>query len=673
MNCYYKINTMKLFIVLITSFCSSIFGFQKINTKRLNILNNAGQNLNFKDLDYFEKYLEKESFSDLLDDVDKQKISDLYFSNDLKKIYSIHKQPNDLGLSYNDISVTYSSPSLVQNVLDSSRTSHTKTFIIPEQMNFVNTLGAYSGAIGSIFSSVFYLLLITSLVASFSRNNKSSGMPNNISPFGGPGGGGGGLFGGKPNDLLKDKENMIKANISLADWAGSPEVFEECNEVVSYLRNDTNYKAAGAQIPKGILLEGPPGTGKTLLAKAIASECDANFVSVASSEFVEVFVGLGAQKVRNLFKQARENTPCILFIDEIDSIGKQRGTGINLGNDEREQTLNQLLAEMDGFNSNEGVLVIAATNRRDVLDSALLRPGRFDRTIAVPLPDKESRKEIFKVHSRNKQIDEQIEYEFLAELSAGFSGAQIKNLVNEGAILAARQGRTMISQADLEEALEKLVVGIVKKNDSRSDITRTRVAIHEAGHAILAALHSEYFDLKKVTIQATYSGAGGYTLFNEKPEIADEGLYTKEAFKKRLIVAMGGKAAESIFYGEDFVSLGAVQDLKSANQLAQSMIGNYGMGEYLKVFYNENTESGRNPFLGRSLGMGDKYSEKTKEIMDDESLTLVKDAYKEAYKLLSFHKPMVSTIANILTAQDTIQGNYIVELLEDYRKTSDEL
>ena len=670
MNYYYKINTMRLFIVLITSFCSGIFGFYRFNTKRLNILNNAGQNLNFKDLDYFEKSLEKESFSDLLDDVDKQKISDLYFSNDLKKIYSIHKQPNDLGLSYNDISVTYSSPSLVQNVLDSSRTSHTKTFIIPEQMNFVNTLGAYSGAIGSILYSVFYLLLITSLVASFSRNNRSSGMPNNISPFGGPGGG---LFGGNPNDLLKDKENMIKANISLADWAGSPEVFEECNEVVSYLRNDTNYKAAGAQIPKGILLEGPPGTGKTLLAKAIASECDANFVSVASSEFVEVFVGLGAQKVRNLFKQARENTPCILFIDEIDSIGKQRGTGINLGNDEREQTLNQLLAEMDGFNSNEGVLVIAATNRRDVLDSALLRPGRFDRTIAVPLPDKESRKEIFKVHSRNKQIDEQIEYEFLAELSAGFSGAQIKNLVNEGAILAARQGRTMISQADLEEALEKLVVGIVKKNDSRSDITRTRVAIHEAGHAILAALHSEYFDLKKVTIQATYSGAGGYTLFNEKPEIADEGLYTKEAFKKRLIVAMGGKAAESIFYGEDFVSLGAVQDLKSANQLAQSMIGNYGMGEYLKVFYNENTESGRNPFLGRSLGMGDKYSEKTKEIMDDESLTLVNDAYKEAYKLLSFHKPMVSTIANILTAQDTMQGNYIYELLEDYRKTSDDL
>jgi cell division protease FtsH len=486
-------------------------------------------------------------------------------------------------------------------------------------------------------------------------------MPGGTNPFSGTGGPGAFFGGGR--DIKKDKENMIKANVTLSDWAGSPEVFQECSEVVTYLKNDTNYKAAGAEVPRGILLEGPPGTGKTLLAKAIASECDANFISVASSEFVEVFVGLGAQKVRNLFKQARENIPCVIFIDEIDSIGKQRGTGVNLGNDEREQTLNQLLAEMDGFNNNEGVLILAATNRKDVLDSALLRPGRFDRTIAVPLPDKESRKDIFKVHTQNKEIEKSIEYEFLAELSAGFSGAQIKNLVNEGAILAAREGRTIITQNDLEQSLEKMVVGIVKKNDTRSESTRTRVAIHEAGHALLAALHNEFFDLKKATIQATYNGAGGYTLFNEKQEVAEEGLYTKETFKKRLIVAMGGKAAESLFYGDDFVSLGAVQDLKTANQLAQSMIGNYGMGEELKVFYNENTESGRNPFLGRSLAMGDKYSEKTKEMMDKESLLLVNDAYKEAIKMISINKDILATIANILTTQETVNGDFIYRIL----------
>ena len=625
--------------------------------------------INSRDLDLYDRIATRESISELLDDVDRANIREAYFTNDLKKIYTIHKDEKDPdSTTMYDLTLTYTSPTLTQSFLDSSRRSNVKTFILPDQVSFATTASQIAGVLSGFLSSGFYFVLILSVVSSIMRSSRNNGMPGGMGPFSGSGGGPGGFFGGGGRDIKKDKENMIKANITLSDWAGSPEVFEECSEVVTYLRNDTNYKAAGADVPKGILLEGPPGTGKTLLAKAIASECDANFISVASSEFVEVFVGLGAQKVRNLFKDARENTPCVLFIDEIDSIGKQRGTGINLGNDEREQTLNQLLAEMDGFNDNDGVLVLAATNRKDVLDSALLRPGRFDRTIAVPLPDKESRKEIFKVHTQNKQFEDSIQFEFLAELSAGFSGAQIKNLVNEGAILAAREGRTTITQQDLEQSLEKLVVGIVKKNDTRSESTRTRVAIHEAGHALLAALHSEYFDLKKATIQATYNGAGGYTLFNEKPDVAEEGLYTKEAFKKRLIVSMGGKAAESIFYGDDFVSLGAVQDLKTANQLAQSMIGNYGMGEELKVFYNENTESGRNPFLGRSLAMGDKYSEKTKELMDHESLFLVKEAYKEAYKMLSINKDTLATIANILTTQETVSGEIIMTFLTEQCK-----
>ena len=335
-----------------------------------------------------------------------------------------------------------------------------------------------------------------------------------------------------------------------------------------------------------------------------------------------------------------------------------------MGNDEREQTLNQLLAEMDGFNQNDDILIIAATNRKDVLDSALLRPGRFDRLITVPLPDKQSRKDIFKVHTQNKQLSEGIQYELLAELSEGFSGAQIKNLVNEAAILAAREGRQIIVQDDLQNALEKIVVGIAKRTDSRSPHTRYRVAMHEIGHAFLAAYFKQYFELKKVTIQATYNGAGGYTLFNERPEVIDGGLYTKEILKKRLVIAMGGKVAETLQYGENFVSLGAVQDLKSANQLAQSMIGNYGMGDELKVFYNENTEGGRNPFLGRSLGMGgDKYSEKTKEKMDKESLALVKQAYKEAFAILTKYNDTVQVLCKELMAKETMSGSEVVDIV----------
>jgi cell division protease FtsH len=611
--------------------------------------------------------------SELLNEIDKQTIQEVYFSHDLKKIYSVHhsdtssiqSNTNDnTHVLYDDIFLTTSSPMLTPSILESTRKHDIKSFIIPEPLYAGNALNDIGKIFINLLNYSFYITILFLVINSIMGMNQMNNNSNNISGGGGPFKNIGG-FGFNKNNIKADKENMIKANITLKDWAGSPEIFEECNEVVSYLRNDTNYKAAGAQIPKGILLEGPPGTGKTLIAKAIASECNANFISVASSEFVEVFVGLGAQKVRRLFERARQNAPCILFIDEIDSIGKQRGTGVNLGNDEREQTLNQLLAEMDGFNSNEGVLVIAATNRKDVLDSALLRPGRFDRVIAVPLPDKESRKQIFQVHTRNKQLAEGIEYDFLAELSAGFSGAQIKNLVNEAAILAARTGRTIITQRDLEDSLEKIVVGIVKRQDSRSEETRTRVAVHEAGHALLAALYSDYFDLKKATIQATYNGAGGYTLFSEKANITESGLYTKDAFKKRLVVAMGGKAAESIFYGNEFVSLGAVQDLKSANQLAQSMIGNYGMGEELMVFYNENTESGKNPFLGRSLAMGDKYSEKTKEKMDEESLALVREAYQTAYHLLVLNQDKLEMISKLLVCNESVKGDIIIGMVFD--------
>jgi cell division protease FtsH len=455
---------------------------------------------------------------------------------------------------------------------------------------------------------------------------------------------------------------MIKANISLQSFAGSPEIFQECTEVVSYLKNETIFTNAGAEIPRGILLEGPPGTGKTLLAKAIASEADANFISIAASEFVEIFVGMGASKIRNLFGQARSNKPCIIFIDEIDAVGRQRGAGVNMANDEREQTLNQLLAEMDGFADNTGILVIAATNRKDVLDSALLRPGRFDRLITVSLPDVASRRSILDVHCKNKRLDKEINLDLVAELTAGFSGAQLKNLMNEAAIYAARSSETVINQKNILDALDKVIVGIVKQNDTRSEETMRRVAIHETGHALLAFLFGKYFELKKVSIQSTYNGAGGYTVFNEHLNITEGGLYTKDLLMKRLIVTLGGKAAETIFYGENQVSVGAVQDLKQANDLAQRMIGNFGMGDVLEVFYNENVENG-NPFLGRSLAKGGGYSEKTREIFDRETLMLIDSCYLQAKQILRENKELMGFIVDglldkkILYNQDLLQLN----------------
>jgi cell division protease FtsH len=519
-----------------------------------------------------------------------------------------------------------------------------------------NVFQQTSGQIVGFFDTYFFPFLILSFVLNIVRSlfitPGQGSMPPN--PFGSM---------NNQNMLNKDKFVLEKANISLSSFAGSPEIFEECTEVVSYLKNATIYQNAGAEIPRGILLEGPPGTGKTLLAKAVASEADANFISIAASEFVEIFVGMGASKIRNLFKTARDNKPCIVFIDEIDAVGRQRGAGINMANDEREQTLNQLLAEMDGFGNNDGILIMAATNRKDVLDAALLRPGRFDRLITVSLPDRVSRKAILGVHSKNKILDSNINLDLVAEATTGFSGAQLKNLLNEAAIYAARNGNTMITEQNIFDALDKLIVGIVKKVDTRDEDSIRRVAIHETGHALLAATFSEYFDLKKVSIQSTYNGAGGFTVFSEYQNITESGLYTKDLLYKRLVVSLGGKAAESIMYGDNFVSVGAVQDLKQANSLAQRMVGNFGMGNELEVFYNENVDNERNPFVGRSFGGGDKYSDKTKEKFDEESLNLIVNAYLEAKNILQEKMEQMNKVIDHLLVNTVIQGKDVVEIM----------
>lgn len=602
-----------------------------------------------------KNFLPEVPYNKLIKKMENHEISKIYFSPTYDNVFA--EDAKIIGNPMIDYSVTPISPLITSNLVETSVKNNIETIFT--QIEKPSQVQELAGETLSFFGNFLLPFFLFSLFISFIRNIQ---MPN-VNP------GGSGMGNGFPNmrvskiDMKKDKENMKNANITINSFAGSPEIFEECTEVVSYLKNGTLYKNAGAEIPKGILLEGPPGTGKTLLAKAIASEADANFVSISASEFVEVFVGVGAAKIRSLFQQARDNKPCIIFIDEIDSVGRQRGAGINMANDEREQTLNQLLAEMDGFVNNEGVLVIAATNRKDVLDAALLRPGRFDRIITVSLPDKNSRKDILKVHAKNKQLEQNINLELVAELSAGFSGAQLKNLLNEAAINAARNGNTVISESNIIDALDKLVVGLIRKTDTRSEDARRRVSIHETGHAFLCNYFNDYFELKKVTIQSTYNGAGGYTLFNEYQNITESGLYTKNLLKKRLIIAMGGKAAENMYYGEEYVSVGAIQDLKQANSMAQRMIGNYGMGKLLETFYNENVDSERNPFLGRNFGSGDKYSEKTKEIMDGESIELVRNAYDEAKRILSENREKMDIIINKLLEKNTIYGEELSELI----------
>jgi cell division protease FtsH len=599
--------------------------------------------------------------NDFYKNIDENKIDELSVSDDFKHIYYKESVPaNEVDeydktnprdpVSQDNVFLFKSvnaNPLLTDKIVDYANKKDIKFSFISVPSNPISQIGAtLTNSFDFLFMS-FFLFLIGRTALSFFIGGGGGSMPFS-------GGNRGGPFG--QVGIVNDKETMKNENITLSSWAGSPEVFEECFEIVRYLKNSTIYDVVGAEVPKGILMEGPPGTGKTLLAKAIASESSATFISVSASEFIELYVGLGASKVRNLFRLARENSPSIVFIDEIDAVGRQRGAGINMGNDEREQTLNQMLAEMDGFSKNEGVIVIAATNRKDVLDSALLRPGRFDRVINVPLPDKNSRVKILGVHAKNKPMMSNIDYDYIAESTSGFSGAELKNIINEAAIYAARVGNQTISQTNVENAIEKSIVGIVKTNDTRNIDTRYRVAVHEMGHAILAKKYAEYFDLKKVTITSTYNGAGGYTLFKEKPEIAEGGLYTKDLLKKRIIISLGGKAAEFVYFGGHHVSVGATEDLKQANSLAQRMVNNYGMGKELDVFYNENIDSQGNPFLGRTMQNGISYSDKTKEKIDEEVLEIVNSAYSEAIRIVIENMQNINKYVDRLLNEVTLNG-----------------
>ena len=628
-------------VLLVTN---RIYSFQIINNKNeirarnhntkvsiSMITNDKDYSKELKLIQNYKFYFTKENYNDAIQDLLDNKLSKIYVDNKYNQIVSVDNLPKD-DILYNHYHLSDINEAVVPNLIQKASEMHVPLYFanfIPQSITNMQNLAGEFLTLASYALPIFFLL---SFLSSLYRDNTMQGMNSKLNnrrmgggtmtPFSFP-------------SKQKKSDLFVKPNVSLASWAGSPEVIEECKEVISYIEKKELYKAIGADMPKGILLEGPPGTGKTLLAKAIATETNSTFISMSGSEFVELFVGMGASRVRELFDTARENRPCIIFIDEIDAVGRQRGAGINMANDEREQTLNQLLYEMDGFNDNEDIVVMAATNRRDVLDQALLRPGRFDRIISVPVPDKFSREKILDFYIKDKKTDKQFDIKAIAELTDGFSGAQLKNLINEAAILSARNNQTIIQEKYVFESFEKLIVGLIRNNAEVDPVTRQRVAIHESGHAVLSIIFKKYFDFQKASIQPTYNGAGGYTIFGEKREIKDGGLYTKDVLRKRLIITLGGKAAESIYYGDDFISLGANQDLRQANGLARQMIGNFGMGEELEVFFNENVGDESNPFLGRSLGVGDKYSQNTKNLMDKESLALVNNAYRDAKHILN--------------------------------------
>jgi cell division protease FtsH len=549
------------------------------------------------------------TYNDFIKKMKHHEFDKIYFNPELSSVYT---EDDDFGFSTNI------NPFVTSKIVDTAITTNTQLLFLkyhPPLFPLIDPISAF------LILSIFLSILQGAFRSGNNPINTLFGINDNIS-------------------VIKNK-----TNITLSDWGGSQEVLEECTEIVSYLKNDTIYKKAGAEIPRGILLDGSPGTGKTLLARAIANEADASFIAVSGSEFVEMFVGVGAQRIRKLFIEARKNKPCIIFIDEIDAIGRQRGQNGFISNDEREQTLNQLLTEMDGFTKNDGVIVIAATNRKDILDTALLRPGRFDRLITIPLPDTRSRKDILNVYLKNKKLDKDIDVNKLADLSTGYSGAQLKNLINEAAINAARNGQTIINQQNIQDALEKITIGIIKKIDDRSDEVKKRVAIHESGHALMALIFNSYFNLQKVSIQSTYSGAGGYTIFTDKLEISEGGLYTKDILKKKLIISLGGKAAEEVYFGNDLISVGATQDLNQANQLALNMIEKFGMGNKLQNFYKQ-TENVGSP----------KYSDTTRNDIDKEVGELVDEAYKEAKNIIINNKNKMDIVIDELIKNVNLSG-----------------
>ena len=530
-----------------------------------------------------------------------------------------------------------------------------KTVNIPDVENLMENLNANMKASDDTFISVsrenegFWdvlvdlslpimgLIAIFMLLMMFSTMGAVSSSKN---------GGSGAMPFGKSRAKMINKDDKTKVNFS--NVAGIDEEKEELEEVVEFLKDPKKYTVMGARIPKGVLLVGQPGTGKTLLAKAVAGEAGVPFFFISGSDFVEMFVGVGASRVRDLFEEAKKNAPCIIFIDEIDAVGRQRGAGIGGGHDEREQTLNQLLVEMDGFNANEGVIVLAATNRPDILDRALLRPGRFDRQIVVPAPDVKAREQILTVHGKNKKFGADVDLKVIAKNTSGMVGADLENLLNEAALLAARRNLTEIGEKEIEDAMIKITMGPEKKTRVRTDKEKTLVAYHEAGHALTSKYLPTQDDVHEISI-IPRGTAGGYTMYQPSE---DKSFVSKQEMLENIVSLLGGRASEDVVLGD--VSTGASNDIERATKIANSMVTKYGMSDRVGTIMlgAENEEV----FLGRDFGREKNYSEETAAIIDEEVKKIIDRAYATAKEILNQNRDKLDKIAAVLIEKEKISG-----------------
>ncbi|MAU86384.1 MAG: cell division protein FtsH [Rhodobiaceae bacterium] len=510
-----------------------------------------------------------------------------------------------------------------------------------DQGVIINVKPIKQSALFSIFISWFPMLLLIAVWVFFLRQMQ--------------GGGKGAMgFGKSKAKLLNEK----KGKVTFSDVAGIDEAKEDLEEIVEFLKDPKKFQYLGGKIPKGALLIGPPGTGKTLLARAIAGEAGVPFFTISGSDFVEMFVGVGASRVRDMFEQAKKSAPCIIFIDEIDAVGRHRGAGLGGGNDEREQTLNQLLVEMDGFEENEGIILIAATNRPDVLDPALLRPGRFDRQVVVPNPDLIGREKILKVHVKKVKLSEEIDLKVIARGTPGFSGADLANLVNEAALLAARRGKRVITQGEFEDAKDKVMMGSERRTLVMSDDEKKLTAYHEAGHALIAVKQEASDPIHKATIIPRGRALGMVMRLPERDQLS----LTREKLKADLAVAMGGRAAEELIFGEDKVTSGAQSDIKMATNMARAMVTQFGMSDILGPLSYGNNED--EVFLGYSVAKTQNLSEETQKVVDSEIHRLVEEGHKVATDLVLKFKKELIIIAEGLLDYETLSGHEIDNLLK---------
>ena len=507
-----------------------------------------------------------------------------------------------------------------------------------------------NSSLGILGNLVFPIVLIGGLAFLFRRSSNMPGGPGQAMNFG----------------KSKARFQMeAKTGVTFSDVAGVDEAKEEFEEVVSFLKRPERFTAVGAKIPKGVMLVGPPGTGKTLLAKAIAGEAGVPFFSISGSEFVEMFVGVGASRVRDLFKKAKENSPCIIFIDEIDAVGRQRGTGIGGGNDEREQTLNQLLTEMDGFEGNTGIIVIAATNRVDVLDAALLRPGRFDRQVTVDVPDVKGRLEILNVHARNKKLSPEISLEVIAKRTPGFSGADLANLLNESAILTARRRKDATTMSEVDAAIDRVIAGMegTALVDSK---TKRLIAYHEVGHAIVGTLLKHHDPVQKVTL-IPRGQAKGLTWFTPSD---DQSLISRSQILARIMGALGGRAAEEVVFGYPEVTTGAGNDLQQVTSMARQMVTRFGMSNIGPLALEG---QGSDPFLGRSMGSSSQYSEDVASRIDMQIRSIIQHCHDETVQIIKDNRVVIDQLVDILIEKETISGEEFRKIVAEYTQLPEKI